>query len=102
MALKKKKDVASITAEINADVDNNVATETVVTEPVAETVKPVTVEKKASAVADLLTPPKEELKTASLTLRMKPSVKKAFVDLCNAKGVSQADMFEFWVKSITK
>ena len=38
MALKKKKDVASITAEINADVDNNVATETVVTEPVAETV----------------------------------------------------------------
>ena len=102
MALKKKKDVASITAEINADVDNNVATETVVTEPVTETVKPVTVEKKASAVADLLTPPKEELKTASLTLRMKPSVKKAFVDLCNAKGVSQADMFEFWVKSITK
>ena len=102
MALKKKKDVASITAEINADVDNNVATETVVTEPVAETVKPVTVEKKASAVADLLTPPKEELKTASLTLRMKPSVKKAFVDLCNEKGVSQADMFEFWVKSITK
>ena len=102
MALKKKKDVASITAEINADVDNNVATETVVTEPVAETVKPVTVEKKASAVADLLTPPKEELKTASLTLRMKPSVKKAFVDLCNAKGVSQADMFEFWVKSITQ
>ncbi len=102
MALKKKKDVASITAEINADVDNNVATETVVTEPVAETVKPVTVEKKASAVADLLMPPKEELKTASLTLRMKPSVKKAFVDLCNAKGVSQADMFEFWVKSITQ
>ncbi len=103
MALKKKKDVASITAEINADVDNNVATETVVTEPVTETVKPVVqVEKKASAVADLLTPPKEELKTASLTLRMKPSVKKAFVDLCNAKGVSQADMFEFWVKSITK
>lgn len=104
MALKKKKDVASITAEINADVDNNVATETVVTEPVAETVKPlaVQVEKKASAVADLLTPPKEELKTASLTLRMKPSVKKAFVDLCNEKGVSQADMFEFWVKNIAK
>ena len=102
MALRKKKDVASITAEINEDVGNNVATETVVTEPVAETVKPVTAEKKASAVADLLTPPKEELKTASLTLRMKPSVKKAFVDLCNEKGVSQADMFQFWVESITK
>lgn len=101
MALKKKKDVASMTAEINEDVNSNVATETVVKEPVAEPTS-VQVEKKASAVADLLTPPKEELKTASLTLRMKPSIKKAFVDFCKAKDVSQADMFQFWVESITK
>lgn len=96
MALKKKyQNVSATVSEINADVDNNASTETVVTEP-------TTVKKNVSGIADLLTPPKEELKTASLTLRMKPSVKKAFVKFCEKKGVSQADMFEFWVQSIIK
>lgn len=96
MALKKKyQDVSATVSEINADVDNNASTETVVTEP-------ATVKKNVSGIADLLTPPKEELKTASLTLRMKPSVKKAFVKFCEKKRVSQADMFEFWVQSIIK
>ena len=99
MALKKKyQNVSATVSEINADVDNNASTETVVMEPITEQKKEV----PASAIADLLTPPKEELKSASLTLRMKPSVKKSFVKFCEKKGISQADMFEFWVQSIIK
>lgn len=102
MALKKKKDVASMAAEINSDVDNNVATETVVAEPVAETVKPVAEEGRTASLSDLLTPSAKETKSGSLTLRVKPSVKKRFAEFCTEKGVSQPDMFEFWVNSIAK
>ncbi len=104
MPLKKgRKDVASMAAEINADVDNNVATETAIAAPVAETVKPVVEEKKvSSSLSDLLTPSAKETKSGSLTLRVKPSVKKRFAEFCTEKGVSQPDMFEFWVNSIAK
>lgn len=59
-----------------------------------------------SAVAgvdvDLLNPEVKERKSASMYLRCKPSVKKKFDAFCEAKGVSQADMFEFWVESLLK
>ena len=38
---------------------------------------------------------------AALKLCVK-SVKKKFDAFCEAKGVSQADMFEFWVESLLK
>lgn len=51
---------------------------------------------------DLLNPEVKERKSASMYLRCKPSVKKKFDAFCEAKGVSQADMFEFWVESLLK
>lgn len=49
---------------------------------------------------DLLNPTKKERKTASIYLRCRPEVKAKFDALCNEKGISQADMFEFWVESL--
>lgn len=59
-------------------------------------------EKTASSFEDLLNPEVKERKTEAIYLRVKPSVKKAFDDVCKAKGISQADMFSFWVESILK
>ena len=97
MALKKKLNGAAMAAEINSDVNSNAATETVVKEPVKA--KPV--KKMEGSLADLLTPKRTELKTESLTLRIKPSTKIKFEEFCAKKGVSRADMFEYWVNNIT-
>lgn len=59
-------------------------------------------EKTASSFEDLLNPEVKERKTEAIYLRVKPSVKKAFDDVCKAKGISQADMFSYWVESILK
>ena len=96
MALKKKFDSAAMAAEINADVDNNAATETVVPKVQVED------KKKDNSLAELLTPKREELKSDTLTIRVKPSVRKKFEVFCKKKGVSRASMFEFWVENIAK
>ena len=98
MALKKKFDSAAMAAEINADVDNNAATETVVPKVQVEDKS----KKKANSLAELLTPKREELKSDTLTIRVKPSVRKKFEVFCKKKGVSRASMFEFWVENIAK
>lgn len=59
-------------------------------------------EKSASSFEDLLNPEIKERKTEAIYLRVKPSVKRAFDDICKAKGISQADMFSYWVESILK
>ena len=98
MAIKKKyQDSVSMVAEVNEGVDNNAATETVVAE-VREESKGG---KASTSLSELLSPKKEELKSGSLTIRVKPSVKKKFESFCKRKGVSRAAMFEFWVESIT-
>ena len=58
--------------------------------------------KRASSFEDLLNPEVKERKTEAIYLRVKPSVKRAFDDICKAKGISQADMFSYWVESILK
>lgn len=65
---------------------------------VKEGSKPV----EAGLDIDLLNPEVKERKSASMYLRCKPSVKKKFDAFCDAKGISQADMFEFWVESLLK
>lgn len=62
----------------------------------------VKTEKTASSFEDLLNPEVKERKTEAIYLRVKPSVKKVFDDVCKAKGISQADMFSYWVESILK
>ena len=58
-------------------------------------------EKKTGAVVDLLNPDiKKKKKSAAIYLRCKPEVKEKFEKLCEDKGISQADMFEFWVESL--
>lgn len=59
-------------------------------------------EKTASSFEDLLNPEVKERKTEAIYLRVKPSVKRAFDDICKAKGISQADMFSYWVERILK
>lgn len=56
----------------------------------------------ASGFEALLNPEVKERKTEAIYLRVKPSVKRAFDDICKAKGISQADMFSYWVESILK
>lgn len=98
MALKKKLGSGELAAEINADVDNNAATETVVPEVTVENKD----KKKDNTLADLLTPKKGERKSETITIRVKPSVSKKFEAFCKKKGVTRAAMFEFWVENITK
>ena len=50
----------------------------------------------------LLNPVVRERKEASIYLRVKPSVKKAFEQICEEKDISQSEMFSFWVESILK
>ena len=56
----------------------------------------------ASGFESLLNPEVKERKTEAIYLRVKPSVKKAFDDICKQKRISQADMFSYWVESILK
>ena len=56
----------------------------------------------ASGFESLLNPEVKERKTEAIYLRVKPSVKKAFDDICKQKCISQADMFSYWVESILK
>ena len=51
---------------------------------------------------DLLNPVKQEQRTKSLFMRVKPSVYQKFYGFCKQKGVSQADMFEYWVEQLLK
>lgn len=63
------------------------------------------VQEERPAVAggiDLLNPDKKPKKTASIYLRCKPEVKEKFDNLCKEKGISQADMFEYWVETLLK
>ena len=76
-------------------------------EPVQEVVEPAKEVKavsnaSASNVVDLLNPDKKPKKTASIYLRCKKEVKEKFDALCKEKGISQADMFEYWVKTLLK
>lgn len=57
-------------------------------------------EQSVGRTVDLLNPTKKERKTASIYLRCKPEIKVKFDKLCKEKGISQADMFEFWVESL--
>ena len=59
-------------------------------------------EEMASGFEALLNPEIKERKTEAIYLRVKPSVKRAFDDICKEKGISQADMFSYWVESILK
>lgn len=100
MAIKKQKyvDSASMVEEVNANVTANDATETVVPKvPVENKSKKVKV-----SLAELLTPQKEELKSAMLTIRVKPSVLAKFDSFCEQSGTTRAAMFEFWVNNIVK
>ena len=93
MAIKKKyQDSAAMVADVNEGVDNNAATESV-KENIKEDVK-------ETSLSKLLTPKKEELRSDTLTIRIKPSVRKKFEGFCQRKGVSRATMFEFWVDTI--
>lgn len=62
----------------------------------------VKTEKTVSGFESLLNPEIKERKTEAIYLRVKPSVKRAFDDICKQKGISQADMFSYWVESILK
>lgn len=81
-----------------ADVEKKEVVQPVQQEQKAE---PVQEEKTAAAGIDLLNPKKQK-KTASIYLRCKPEIKEKFDKLCKDKGISQADMFEFWVDSLLK
>ncbi len=101
MGLKKRyPDAVTIANEINTAVDNNVATESVKAEAIEVTEEKE--ETKDSSLAEILVPKKDELKSGSLTIRVKPSVKKKFESFCKKKGVSKASMFEYWVENIAK
>lgn len=53
-------------------------------------------------VSELRKAPKAERRTASITFRITPTVKKKFEELCKESGSSQADMFTFWVDTASK
>ena len=96
MALKKKAyvDADSMVAGINDVVKANA--------PSVPDVAAVDVDSQVISVSDLRKPPKVERRTASITIRVTPTIKQKFDELCKAEESSQADMFAYWVETASK
>ena len=96
---KKKYDTDSVVAGVDDVVTSNN------TAPAAPEVKPSgkTVTVSVVTANDLLNPPVEKKKKlAAVYLRCKPDVKTKFDKFCKDKGISQSDLFEYWVETLLK
>ncbi len=98
MAKLQKLNVANIYDTISQNAPSVPAT----TETVSDSKTKSSVTTRDNSVASLLNPEIEERKTDAIYIRVKPSIRQKFDAFCKSKGVSQADMFQFWVESILK
>ena len=95
---KKKYDTDSVVAGVDDVVTSN-------NTPVQDEVKPSGKTGTVSVVTanDLLNPPVEKKKKlAAVYLRCKSDVKTKFDKFCKEKGISQSDLFEYWVETLLK
>jgi len=95
---KKKYDTDSVVAGVDDVVTSN-------NTPVQDEVKPSekTVTVPVVTANDLLNPPVEKKKKlAAVYLRCKSDVKTKFDKFCKEKGISQSDLFEYWVETLLK